>query len=86
MSLTDIPIRAETITDKANRIREILASLVNIADSRLQQIRDLVSKYGRAAIAAEFGDDAAALLVVYTKFKEAIEAAKEIQVEDLPNG
>ncbi len=36
------------------------------------------------AIAVELGDDAAALLGVYTKLKEAIEAAKEITVEELP--
>ncbi len=85
MSLINIPIRPETITDKADKIRSRLAGVIAIADIRLQDIRDLVSKYGRAAIAAELGDDAAALLVVYTKLKEAIEAAKEKQVEDLPN-
>lgn len=84
MSLTDVPIVEETITDKANKIREMLASVIGIADIRLQDIRNLVSKYGRANIATELGDDAAALLVVYTKLKEAIEAAKEITIEDLP--
>ena len=85
MSLTDIPIRPETITDKANKIRGYLANVIGIADIRLQDIRNLVQKYGQAAIAAELGNDAAALLMVYTKLKEAIEVAKEIQVEDLPN-
>ena len=84
MSLIDIPIVAETVTDKANKIREKLATVVGIADIRLAEIRNLVSKYGRANIVAELGDDAAALLTVYTKLKEAIEAAKGIEVEELP--
>ncbi len=85
MGLLDIPIREETITDKANKIREKLAGVINIADIRLQEIRNLVRTYGRANIAAELGDDAAALLTTYAKLKEAIEAAKETTVEDLPN-
>ena len=55
MSLVDVPITAETIADKANKIREKLATVMGIADIRLQDIRNLVSKYGRAAIAAECG-------------------------------
>ncbi|MCK4850690.1 MAG: hypothetical protein KAT11_05020 [Phycisphaerae bacterium] len=85
MSLIDIPITEETIADKANKIREKLASVIGIADIRLHEIRNLVRKYGRTNIAAELGDDAAALLTVYTKLKEAIEAAKEITVQDLPD-
>ena len=84
MSLVDVSIPEETITDKANKIREKLAQVVNTADIRLREIRNLVRKYGRAAIAAELGDDAAALLTTYAKLKEAIEAAKEITVEELP--
>jgi len=84
MSLVDIHIPEETITDKANKIREKLGGVIGIADIRLQEIRYLVRRYGRQAIAAELGDDAQAMLTVYTKLKEAIEAAKEIQVEDLP--
>ena len=84
MSLVDVPITEETITDKANKIREKLASIIGIAEIRLQEISNLVRKYGRAAIATELGDDATAMLTVYTKLKEAIEAAKEITIEDLP--
>ena len=84
MTLVDVPIVPETITDKANKIREKLASVIGFADIRLQDIRNLVSKYGRANIAAELGDDAPSLLVVYTKLKEAIEVAKGITVEKLP--
>ena len=84
MSLVDVSIPEETITDKTNKIREKLAQVVNTATIRLQEIRNLVRTYGRAAIAAELGDDAAALLTTYAKLKEAIEAAKEITVEELP--
>ena len=84
MSLVDVPIVAETITDKANKIREKLASVIGIADIRLAEIRNLVSKYGRQEIAAELGDDAQAMLVVYTKLKEAVEAAKDVEIEELP--
>ena len=84
MSLTDIPVPAETIADKANKIRGKLAGVVDLAEVRLHEIRSLVGKYGRPAITAELGDDASAMLVVYTKLKEAVEAAKEITVEELP--
>ena len=84
MSLVDVPIVTETIVDKTNQIREKLATVIGIAYIRLAEIRNLVSKYGRQKIAAELGDDAAAMLTVYTKLKEAIEAAKEIVVEELP--
>ncbi len=84
MSLVDVPVVDETIVDKANKIREHLANVIGIADIRLQDIRNLVAKYGRANITAELGSDAAAMLVVYTKLKEAIEAAKDITVEELP--
>ena len=85
MPLIDVPVVEETIVDKANRIREKLASVIGIAEIRLQEIHNLVSKYGRANVATELGDDAQAMLTVYTKLKEAVEAAKEITVEDLPN-
>ena len=84
MSLTDISISEQTITDIANEIRSQIAQVVSLADIRLHSIRNLVRAHTRAAIAAELGSDAAAMLTVYTKLKEAIEAAKEITVEDLP--
>ena len=84
MAIVDIPQEAETITDVANNIREHLSSVISLAEVRLTQIRNLVRDHGRSAIAAELGDDAADLLTVYTKLKEAIEVAKEITVEDLP--
>lgn len=84
MALTDIPIAPETITDKANKIREALANVIGIADVQLHRIRNLVQRYGRANIAAELGDDAQAMLTVYTKLKEAVEMAKETIIEELP--
>ena len=84
MALVDIQIPEITIADKANEIREKLAQVVDLADIRLQEIRNLVRQYGRVNIAAELGSDAAAMLTVYIKLKEAIEIAKKIQIEDLP--
>lgn len=84
MTLINIHTPEKTITDIANDIREKIAGIINITDIHLHHIRNIVREHTRAAIAAELGDDAAALLVVYTKLKEAIEAAKEIEVEDLP--
>ena len=84
MSLVDIPVSEITVADVAKQIREYLAQVVSLADVRLLQIRNLVRDHGRSAIAAELGDDAAALLTVYTKLKEAIETAKQITIEDLP--
>ena len=84
MALIDVPATEITIADKANEIREKLSQVVDLAEIRLQEIRSLVRKYKRETIAGELGKDAAVMLKVYTKLKEAIEAAKDIVVEDLP--
>ena len=84
MTLIDVPNPAKTITDQANIIREHLSCVIGTAEVKLHQIRNLVRTHGRQEIVAELGDDAPALLTVYTKLKEAIEAAKEITVEELP--
>ena len=84
MALIDVPQKTIDISDIANNIREDLASVIGIADIKLEQIRNLVRAYGRANIAAKLGTDAAAMLTVYTKLKEAIEVAKGISVEALP--
>ena len=84
MALVDIATSAITITDIANDIRDKLAQVTSLADIRLHEIRNLVREYGRANISAELGSDAPDLLTVYTKLKEAIEAAKNTTVEELP--
>ena len=84
MALTDITPKARTINDDVDEIREKIAQVVALADIRMQEIRNIVRIDTRAAIAAQLGSDAAAMLTVYTKLKEAIEAAKKISVEDLP--
>ena len=84
MSLTDVSTSARTITDDANDIREKIAQVVSLADIRLTEIRNLVRDNTRAAITTELGVDAADLLTVYTKLKEAIETAKDVTVEELP--
>ena len=58
--------------------------MINLADIRLQEIRNLVRTYGRAEMTVQLGDDAQALLTVYAKLKEAIEVAKNTSVEELP--
>ena len=85
MALIDVPIPEQTITDVANKVRDKLGQIVNLAEARLPEIRNLVRTYTRAAIAAELGSDATTMLVVYTKLKEAIEAAKNVTVENLPD-
>ena len=84
MSLVDVPVPAVTITDVANDVRAKLGQVVSLGVIRLQEIRTLVDQHGRAAIAAELGSDAAAMLTVYTKLKEAIETAMGTTIEDLP--
>ena len=84
MALTDVPETQITITDVTNDIREKIAQVVRLADIRLQEIRNLIRTHGRTAITAELGSDAQDMLTVYTKLKEAIEAAKNITVEELP--
>ena len=84
MALTDISTPAYTVTQAAADIREKIADIVNLAEIRLHEIRNLVRQYGRSAIATELGSDSQDMLTVYTKLKEAIESAKQIAVEDLP--
>ena len=85
MSITDVPQPNWTDTQKrVIRIRELLSSVISHADSSLHGIRNVV-RGDRPAIVSELGSDGAALLTVYSKLKEAVEAAKEITVEDLPN-
>ena len=84
MSLIDRTKPAYTITDVADKVRDCIGKAVNVADHELHQIRSLVQQYTRSAIAAELGDDAADMLTVYTKLKEAIETAKQITVDELP--
>lgn len=86
MSLTDIPQPNWTAAQlKAIQVRELLSNVVGHADSALHQVRNVIRGH-RTAIATELGDDAAALLTTYTKLQEAVETAKEIIVEDMPNG
>ena len=88
MTLTNIPevelTQAQIVTNTTNDIRGKIAQIVSLADIRLLEIRNIVREHTRAAIAAELGSDAADMLTVYTKLKEAVEVAKEIEVDDLP--
>lgn len=84
MSLIDIPQSNQTdAQQRVTRIRELLSGVIGLADSSLHGIRNIVRGH-RAEIITELGDDAIILLTTYAKLKEAIEAAKEITVEELP--
>jgi len=77
---TQVPV----IELKCEKIKERLMSVVWIAEPVLQQVRNLV-RGQKAAIVAELGaDNATALLAVYTKLKEAVEAGKGVTIEDIP--
>ena len=63
---------------------ERLKMQLNSIEGTLADVRAIVREHGRAAIAKELGSDAAAILTVYARLKEAVEAAKQIEVDDLP--
>jgi len=63
---------------------ERLKMQLNSIEGTLADVRAIVQTHGRAAIANELGSDAAAMLTVYARLKEAVEAAKQIEVDDLP--
>jgi len=84
MALTDVAEKTITIADETIEIRKKISQVVSFAEIRLAEIRSIVKLRSRTAIAAQLGTDAAAMLTVYTKLKEAIEVAKNITVEALP--
>ena len=88
MTLTNIPVveltQAQIVTNATNDIRQKVAQVISLADIRLTEIRNLIREHTRAAIAAELGPDAGDMLTVYSKLKEAVETAKQIEVDDLP--
>ena len=85
MALTDIPkVQVEPVVEAAVHIRELVASVLGHADTALSSIRNLVRAHGRTAIAAELGEDAAAMLSVFNHLKAAVEIGKDVQTDDLP--
>jgi len=85
MPLVDIPQSTVAAKTQATiRIRQVMAGLISNAEVGLLKVRNLVREHGRSTIEAELDKDAAELMVVYTKLKEAVEAAKKVSVEDLP--
>ena len=79
--------QSTTTPDIENTCKEIndeLMALVGTVETKLHKVRNLV-RGQRAAIVAELGNDnATALQAVYTKLKEAVEAAKDVTLEDMP--
>ncbi len=85
MTLTDIPQVQRTEAEAAAlSIRQITATMISHVDTGIGQIRNLV-RGKRAAVAAELGGDAAAMLTVYNKLKDAVEAAADTTIEDIPD-
>ena len=84
MALTELPASTTPqITVAANRIRELAATVLDHADVALLKIRNIVRDHGRSAISAELGEDANSLALVYSALKSAVEAGKEINVDEL---
>ena len=84
MALTDITEAQQTEAEAAAlRIREIVRDMLGMADTGLKRIRMHV-RGKRSAVAAELGADAATMLTVYNKLKDAIEAGKSVTIDDLP--
>ena len=84
MALTDIPVPQQTEAQRAAAlVRQIVKDVLNHAQSALHQVRTTV-RGQRSAVATELGDDAAAMLTVYNRLKDAVEAGKAVTVDDLP--
>lgn len=84
MALTDVEPEAGGVAEAAVRIRELAGSALNHAETALLKMRNIVRDHGRAAIAAELGSDAAAMLSVYNALKDAVELGRGITVDTLP--
>ena len=73
------------IESTCDQIQDALLQTVSVAVPALQRVRNFV-RGNKAAIVAEIGNDnATALQTVYTKLKEAVEAANGVVIEDLPD-
>lgn len=85
MAFTDItePTQAP-IKVACDNIRGKLSTTLSLAEVSLHQVRTIFQKYGRPAIAAEFGSGSAVALQVYLLLKEAVEIGQGVSVKDLP--
>lgn len=78
--------RQPTAADGAQRIRQMMYQTVSQMDQGLGQVRQVIQRHGRQAIAAELGPDAAELQTIYNKLKaclQDLDASRE--VPDLPS-
>ena len=73
---------APTVTDGANRIRNIMIRTTQNMSSELANIRTVVSIFGRANLQTELGADAAAFLAVYHAMKGVLEMPELGIVQD----
>lgn len=85
MGICDLPADTTPRAKRsAVRIRELCGQSLGLLEHNLLQIANEL-RGQRAAAAAELGAaDAAALVNVYEKLRQAVEAGRGIQVEPLP--
>jgi len=75
-----------TATEQTSmQVTRKMLQTVNAVEANLLQVRRMI-KGQRAAVAAEIGSENAALLLsVYQSLVDAVEAAKGVSVEAMPN-
>lgn len=73
MSVIDVPPRDNTAVRGALECRKTLRSAIDICEHSCERVRRAITKYGKTEIAAELGDDAAGLQVLYDKLKTLVE-------------
>lgn len=83
MSVIDVITPVDTAADGARQCRKILYRGVVICQRSCERIAEIVTKYGRADIAAALGPDAVDLATLYNQLK-AIADAYHHPVPNLP--
>lgn len=65
-------------------IRRLLGSVLGHAESSLMQIHGIVRDHGRSSIASELVPDASVFLSVVESLRAAVQAGKEVTIDELP--
>lgn len=79
------PTTEEQAAAAANRIRRIVRRMHNQVGGSVQEIKRLVDRHGRAAIARALGADADELQTLYVQAKNFAEQHPDVTLEDLPS-
>lgn len=87
MSIFDNPpTRSENHDlNAAIRISKIMARSFDRVAQDAEQIREIVQRRGRAALVAEFGDEAADMVAKFNLMKDFAENKPDITLGDLPS-